>query len=201
MMHDYAIFNHSRSTMGRYLGVASFVLASTATSILATFSAFTGNFLLAGASVTSAVIYIGLHWLFNNHFWTFKRLDIPVINGLWVVRGETLHENGDVKYNWEGELDIHQKWEQISICIATKNSSSESYTATLLRKSGNKGESILHYSYTNNPHVDKFEELNSHKGYCEMVFNKDATSAEAAYFNSNGRRTFGKMYLTKKEMV
>jgi hypothetical protein len=201
MLHDYAIFNHSRTAIGRYLGILSFTFASTITSLLAIFSKLTGNTLLAGASITSALVYIGLHWLFNNHFWTFKRLNIPVINGIWTVRGETLNEDGTVKYNWKGEVDIEQNWEKISIALQTEKSSSESYTATLSRKSGNKKESILHYSYTNNPNIDEFEELNSHKGYCEMIFNKNATSAEAAYFNSNGRRTFGKMYLTKNEDI
>ncbi|MBF4405326.1 pancortin-3, partial [Vibrio anguillarum] len=33
----------------------------------------------------------------------------------------------------------------------------------------------------------------------ELVFNKDLNQGEAAYFNSNGRRTFGRMTLRKEQ--
>ncbi|MBU2895247.1 MULTISPECIES: hypothetical protein [Vibrio] len=198
-MHDYAIFNHSRSTIGRFLGVASFVLASGLTSGFAVLTAATGTTIFAGAGITSALVYIGLHWVFNQQFWRLKWFEIPDINGLWEVRGETLNEDGTVKYHWESELDISQKWEKILISQETTQSCSNSYTATLEKRNTTKGGSILHYSYKNTPKTGEFTELQNHTGYCEIKFDQDAKSGEAAYFNSNGRRTFGKMYLTKKE--
>lgn len=34
MMHDYAIFGHNRSSIGRWLGVASIVITGSVTSLL-----------------------------------------------------------------------------------------------------------------------------------------------------------------------
>lgn len=151
------------------------------------------------ATVSTAAIYFALHWVFNNYVWKkVPLLKIPDLNGVWSVRGETLSEDdGVIKYNWEAEIDIEQTWEKISINLKTKQSSSESYTATLAKKSGTRGGWVLHYSYSNSPDASQFHELNSHRGYCEVIFDKELTSGEAAYFNSNGRRTFGKMYLTR----
>lgn len=198
-MHDYAIFNHSRALIGRFLGIASFVLASAITSITAYLATLEGGALLAGASITSALIYLGLHWVFNHHVWRFKFLDIPDISGIWQVEGETLDEDGEVRFKWTGELDINQKWEKILISQETPKSHSKSYTATLEKSGKVKGGSILHYSYKNEPKTGQYNTLQNHTGYCEIKFDESAQTGEAAYFNSNGRRTFGRMYLTKKE--
>src|SRR5690606_35505152 len=124
---------------------------------------------------------------------------IPSISGVWSVKGETLNEDGSTKYNWDADIDIEQTGEEISITLKTAKSSNEGYTATLGRKPATKSGWTLHYSYANSPDTDQFHELNSHKGYCELVFNKELNQGEAAYFNSNGRRTCGKMSLRKEQ--
>lgn len=197
-MHDYAIFGHSRTTIGRYLGTFSVILTGLASSIILWLHQVDGLSFMAGATVSTAAVYFALHWFFNNYVWKVPLFKIPDLNGVWSVRGETLSEDdGVIKYNWEAEIDIEQTWEKISINLKTKKSSSESYTATLAKKSGTRGGWVLHYSYSNSPDASQFHELNSHRGYCEVIFDKELTSGEAAYFNSNGRRTFGKMYLTR----
>ncbi|WP_330543774.1 pancortin-3 [Aeromonas hydrophila] len=199
-MHDYAVFGHSRATIGRYLGTTSVILTGLISSIMLWVSQFDGLTFMATVTISTAALYFTLHWLFNNHAWKIPLFKIPDLNGVWLVRGETLsEEDGVVKYNWEAEIDIEQTWEKVSINLKTKQSSSESYTATLAKKSGTRGGWILHYSYSNSPDASQFHELNSHRGYCEVIFDKELTSGEAAYFNSNGRRTFGKMYLTRGE--
>ena len=198
-MHDYAIFNHSRATIGRYLGVCSFLFASTLTSFFAALFALTGSSLFVGAGVSSAVVYFVFHIIFNKKAWKIKWLDIPDINGVWSVKGQTLGEDEKVKYNWDGELDISQNWEKILIFQETKISESKSYTATLEKIPTNKGGSVLHYAYKNIPKVGNYTEVQCHTGFCEITFNKDATSATGSYFNCNGRRTFGTMSLIKKE--
>ncbi|ELM3750728.1 pancortin-3 [Aeromonas veronii] len=197
-MHDYAVFGHSRATIGRYLGTASVILTGLISSVILWLHQVDGFSFMAGATVSTAVVYFSLHWTFNNYVWKVPLFKIPDLNGVWSVRGETLSEDdGVIKYNWEAEIDIEQTWEKISINLKTKKSSSESYTATLAKKSGTRGGWVLHYSYSNSPDASQFHELNSHRGYCEVIFDKELTSGEAAYFNSNGRRTFGKMYLTR----
>lgn len=196
-MHDYAIFGHSRSTIGRWLGVASVIFTGTISSILVWLYHLTDIQAFSTAVITPALIYFSLHFLFNKYAWKIPFFSIPDISGTWLVQGETLNENGSVRYNWDAEIDIEQTWEKISITLKTSQSSSESYTATLGKKSGTKNGWILHYSYANNPDISQFHELNSHKGYCELMFSKNLNQGEAAYFNSNGRRTFGKMLLRK----
>jgi hypothetical protein len=197
-MHDYAVFGHNRATIGRWLGVASIVITGGISSVFLWAYQTTGIHAFAGAAVTTTAIYFGLHWLFDNFAWKIPFFKIPDLNGVWKVKGETLNEDGSIRYDWEAEIDIEQTWEKIAICLKTSKSESESYTATLGKKSGTKGGWILHYSYTNNPETGQYQELNSHKGYSELVFNKELNSGESAYFNSNGRRTFGKMHLTKE---
>ncbi|WP_393935145.1 Cap15 family cyclic dinucleotide receptor domain-containing protein [Aeromonas rivipollensis] len=200
-MHDYAVFGHSRATVGRYLGSLSVILTGLISSVILWLHQVEGLSFMSVATVSTAAIYFALHLVFNNYVWKkVPLLKIPDLNGVWSVRGETLSEDdGVIKYNWEAEIDIEQTWEKISINLKTKQSSSESYTATLAKKSGTRGGWVLHYSYSNSPDASQFHELNSHRGYCEVIFDKDLTSGEAAYFNSNGRRTFGKMYLTRGE--
>jgi hypothetical protein len=197
-MHDYAIFGHSRTSIGRWLGVVSVIITGALSSLFLWLYKATNIEAFATAIITPAIIYFILHYFFDKVAWRIPFFSIPDISGVWVVQGETLNEDGTTKYPWNAEIDIEQTWEKICISLKTSQSSSESYTATLGKKPGTKGGWVLHYSYTNNPDLGQFHELNSHKGYCELVFNKDLRLGEAAYFNSNGRRTFGKMNLKKE---
>ena len=196
-MHDYAIFGHSRATIGRWLGVSSIIFTGFISSLLVWLYQATQIEAFATAVITPAIVYFSLHYLFNKFAWKLPIFSIPDISGIWSVTGHTLNEDGTDKYRWDAEIDIEQTWEKICITLKTSQSESESYTATLGKRSGTKGGWILHYSYSNNPNADQFHELQSHKGYCELIFNKDLTQGIAAYFNSNGRRTFGKMVLGK----
>ena len=197
-MHDYAVFGHSRTTIGRWLGVASITLSGGVSSLIVWLQTLSGWAVFTGASLSAAAIYFILHLIFDRYAWKIPFFKVPDISGIWNVRGETLNEDGTVRYDWNAQIDIEQTWEKIAICLRTSQSSSESYTATISKKSGTNGGWVLHYSYTNNPEVDQFHELNSHKGYCEVLIDKDIGSGEANYFNSNGRRTFGKMHLSKE---
>lgn len=198
-MHDYAIFGHSRASIGRWLGVISVILTGATSSLLVWLYQATKIEAFTTAIITPAIVYFILHYLFNKYAWKIPYFSIPDINGVWAVVGETLNEDGGTRYNWNAEIDIEQTWEKICITLKTAQSSSESYTATLGKKPGTKSGWILHYSYTNNPNPDQYLELNSHKGYCELILDKNLKSGEAAYFNSNGRRTFGKMTVNKEK--
>lgn len=200
-LHEYAIFDHSRANIGRLLGITSMILASSITALLAGLYAKTEIPLFAGASVTSAIVYTGLHWAFNKFGWKQKLFqlfwEVPDLNGVWQIVGKTLDENDNVVHNWFGTLDIEQKWEKISISLKTETSQSFSYTATITKVPGNHGGWLLHYSYDNKPFTGNYKELNGHSGYCEAFFNVNLDSANASYFNSRGRNTFGSMTITK----
>jgi len=196
-MHDYAIFGHDRAGIGRWLGLIAILVAGGVAQLASLLSNMTGWEAFTKGSVTVGVVYFGLHWLFNKWIWKVQFFNIPDLNGVWKVDGRTLDEEGNNKYEWPAELDIEQNWKQISINIKTSKSQSESYTATLFKRSGVRGGWVLSYSYKNEPNLDQSHELSSHKGFCEIEFDKALKSAEGTYFNSGGRKTYGLMSLER----
>ncbi|URQ87043.1 hypothetical protein J8Z28_03870 [Pseudoalteromonas sp. SCSIO 43088] len=197
-MHDYAVFGHDRANIGRWLGFLAIVAAGGASQVLTWLGSTTGWEAFSKATVATGVVYLALHWLFNNILWKIKWFQIPNISGIWNINGQTLDENGNTKYEWPAKLDIEQNWKQISINIKTKSSQSQSYTATLSKRFGVRGGWILSYSYRNEPELEQSHELNSHKGFCELEIDKDLKIGKATYFNSNGRRTYGVMQLERE---
>lgn len=202
IMHDYAIFGHDRANIGRWLGILSLSIAGGISQLLMYATTITGWKIFTTGTITTGFVYFLLHFWFTNYAWKFNFFSIPNLNGSWKVKGKTLDENGDIKHSWQGELGITQNWNKILIHLKTKNSQSNSYTATLLKKHKPCGGWLLSYSYRNEPKLEQAHELNSHKGFCEIEIDEQLTKATADYFNSSGRRTFGTMSLSLiKEQV
>ncbi|EJG1669870.1 Cap15 family CBASS effector [Vibrio parahaemolyticus] len=199
-MHDYAIFGHDRASVGRWLGFGSILISGGINQFFIKLSAVSGWEAFTKGTVTVGIVYMVLHWLFNKWAWNkAPYIDIPDLTGIWEVDGKTLDESGNTKYPWEGELDIEQNWKQISVNVKTRKSRSKSYTATLMKRSGVRGGWVLSYSYKNEPNLDQIHELQGHKGYCEIEFNSELTHAEATYFNSGGRKTYGIMSIKRAQ--
>ncbi|MDD1794327.1 pancortin-3 [Enterovibrio sp. ZSDZ42] len=198
-MHDYAVFGHDRSSIGRWLGFTSIALSGGIAQLLAMLTDLTGFDAFAKATITTGVVYFVLHWLFNKWAWKIPFFEIPNLSGTWVVEGQTLQEDGTTKHHWNGTIGVEQTWKTVSIHLKTQNSQSISYTATLSKRFGPTGGWLLSYSYRNEPELEQSHELNSHKGYCEIEFDKDIKVGKASYFNSAGRRTFGIINLKKDE--
>jgi hypothetical protein len=196
-MHDYAVFGHDRSMIGRWLGVASIAVAGGISQLLAWTTNLTGIDAFTRATITTGAIYFALHWAFNKWAWKIPYFEIPNLNGTWALQGQTLNEDGSTRFDWDGEIGIEQNWKVISVHLRTKNSQSQSYTATLSKRHGPTGGWQLSYSYRNEPELEKCHELNSHKGYCEIEIDKNLSTGKASYFNSSGRRTFGTMTLRR----
>jgi hypothetical protein len=196
-MHDYAIFNHDRAKIGRWLGVISILIAGTISQILIEIYNLTGIEAFAKATITIGLIYFILHYAFNNYIWKLQFFKIPDLSGKWKVIGRTLNEDGTIKYEWTANIGIEQNWEKIIINLKTDTSQSFSQTATLEKQHG-LGSWLLSYSYKNEPKINQSHELNAHKGYCQIEFDTDITTGDASYFNNNGRRTFGQMQLIKE---
>jgi hypothetical protein len=195
-LHDYAVFEHNRSTIGRWLGFLAILIAGGVSSLLSFAENQTGMGIFS-ATITTGVIYGGLHYIFNRWIWRLPIFGIPNLSGIWAVTGKTLDENGATRYDWQAEIDIEQKWEKIVIHQETKKSESFSYTATLAKLGGTKERWQLSYSYSNTPNENQVHELNRHKGFCELIFQDKISSASGSYFNSNGRRSYGMMELNK----
>ena len=199
--HEYAIIGHKRSEIGRWLGAASVICAPLVTAAIA----WVGQWPMLTSSIQSkmvtftistGVIYAFLYWLFNRFGWRLldKVLGIPVLDGDWIVSGQSLDLDSNVRFEWNGTLSITQKWDRIAIELKTSQSSSYSETASILLK--HDGEAKLSYSYQNHPRQGEAE-LHKHQGFCELIFDAKLLTANGHYFNSMGRITFGRMSLRK----
>jgi len=195
-VHNYAIFGHDRAKIGRWLGVVSIAISGGMSQLLVHVYALTGIEAFTKATITTAVIYFILHWVFNKYIWKLPFFEIPNLSGKWEIVGKTLEEGGGVKYNWNAEIKIEQNWKEIINTLKTNKSQSYSQTATIEKRHGFGGW-LLSYSYKNEPLTEQYHELSSHKGYCQIEFDKDIVKGDASYFNNNGRRTFGIMKLVK----
>jgi hypothetical protein len=203
ILHDYAIIGHKRSEIGRWLGIASVVLAPVITSVVTWLSqsAFLIDSVqdkLTAFTLSTGLVYLILYWIFNHFGWKLldRLLNIPDLNGRWSVTGQTKNQDGTNRFEWEGEMIISQKWDRIAIELKTKQSGSYSETASVLVK--HDGESKLSYSYQNHPRSGEAE-LQKHQGFCELIFDVKRQKAEGHYFNSLGRYTFGHMVLVKEQ--
>lgn len=196
-MHDYGVFGHDRVNIGRWLGVCSIVVAGGISQLASWGASLSGVEAFLKATITTGAAYFLLHWFFNKYAWKIPFFKIANLTGVWEVQGKTLDEDGSIKFNWNAEIGIEQNWKQMAIHLKTPNSQSDSYTAILSQRHGPTGGWRLTYSYHNEPEVEDLHELNPHRGYCEIEFNRELTTAKASYFNSAGRRTFGAMILRK----
>lgn len=196
-MHEYGVSGHDRAGVGRWLGVASIIIASGLSQLFAFGASVTGWEAFAKAGATTGVVYFGLHYLFNKYIWKNGFFQIPDLNGTWNVDGQTLDAEGNMTYEWQAKLSMEQDWSKIAIHLETPKSVSNSYTATLHRRFGKKGTWLLSYSYRNEPGAENVHELSSHQGFCEIEFEPGCDGAKASYFNSGNRRTFGIMELSR----
>ncbi|MDD9158402.1 pancortin-3 [Aliivibrio sp. S4TY2] len=196
-MHDYAVFGHDRVTIGRWLGFAAITISGGLGQLFAWANNLTGIDAFTKASLTTGVIYLILHWVFNKWVWKIPVFEVPDLNGIWELEGTTLNEDGGERFKWTGNIGIEQNWKTILIHLKTANSQSSSYTATLSKRYGPTGGWLLSYSYRNEPELEQTHELSSHKGYCEIELDSKLTVGKASYFNSAGRRTFGIMHLKR----
>ncbi|MFY9259875.1 MAG: hypothetical protein WAO71_05120 [Gallionella sp.] len=196
-MHEYAIFGHDRSAIGRWIGAGAIVISGGLAHLVAWAENISGWEAFSKATITTGIVYWVLHYIFNKYAWKFLSDEIPDISGKWLAHGRTLAEDGSTRYEWCSEIGIEQNWKTILIHQKTKHSQSVSYTATILKKHGPTGGWLLSYSYRNEPEISMAHELNSHKGYCEIDFDTALKIAQASYFNSGGRRSFGTIELSR----
>ncbi|MGO4319826.1 hypothetical protein AB4Z23_28420, partial [Agrobacterium sp. MCAB5] len=85
-------------------------------------------------------------------------------------------------------------WDKIRIRLKTNTSASNSKSAALVKDEA-EGWRVF-YSYSNDPRIGETE-LSAHRGFAEIVFDKDLMAGDGEYFNGHGRYTFGTMKLEK----
>jgi hypothetical protein len=204
--HEYSVVGHSRTTVGRYLGMAAAAVAAASASLsVALADAFTSLGLtgweqqVGAVSITAALAYAGIHWGFNKFGWKQACwfMQFPNIDGVWECKGETWSEDGAAPAEWSGSVTVSQTWEKLRVHLRTKQSSSNSVSAALVPEPD--GSWMLLYSYRNEPRIGEPAEMKPHLGYCEMRFAPDLRHADGDYFNVRGRRTAGRMTLTRRD--
>lgn len=202
LSHEYAVIGHSRVVWGRYLGTVAGLIASACSAAgVAGFKLAqelglgeTGQVVLW--PVTAAVIFPFAHFAFNRWVWRWRQvsalLKIPDLNGEWSCRGATTSVIPNQE--WEGVVTIDQSWEKIVVHLKTGTSSSHSISAALVYEP-RIGYRLM-YNYRNSPRIGE-NELASHVGFCEFIFDEKLTSAEGEYFNNHGRVTSGRIVLNR----
>ena len=206
-LHEYALLGLNRTNIGRYLGAAGGFIAATFTMVGAAVFQLADKLgwsqWLPGTAllpITAIPAYAIGHWAFDTWLWKLwivrLWLKVPNLEGKWHCNGETRDLDGNVTYNWTATVTIAQTWEKIRVSLNTGQSQSRSVAAALLYEPG-IGYRLM-YSYRNEPRTGE-PELRPHRGYCEIIFSDDLKTAEGDYFNNNGRVTFGRMALTRKD--
>lgn len=202
--HEYSVVGHRRSVVGRWLYVAAAALASAFTAAgvaianlaaVVDLSPSAQSFLVA--PISAAAVFALVHFAFSKWGWRLlcRFAQLPDISGRWACEGQTVDDSGAVAFQWKGLVTITQDWEKIRVVLKTSQSGSYSVAASLLPEGA--GHWMLMYSYRNEPRQGE-PELKGHIGYCELHFAADRQSAEGDYFNARGRRTAGRMSLTRE---
>jgi hypothetical protein len=205
--HEYALLGGmNRAKVGRYLSVAAAsISALVMLGLLTLWDAakalgLPSNIPPAILSLIGAgTIFTVLYWFLDNHAWRWAPLGgwlkAPDLSGAWACEGITLNPDGSTQFNWSGTITIIQSWDKIRVRLKTSTSGSNSLAAALVCDEAD-GFRLL-YNYRNDPKAGQ-PELQSHRGFAELVFSHDRQSAEGEYFNGQGRFTFGTMRLIKE---
>lgn len=203
--HEYSVGGHRRSTIGRYLGIVATVFVSLLPAVGIGLSELIAKVGLPEWSkffvvipLTASLTYTALYWFFNKYGWRPLSLfaQVPNISGEWDCAGQTIGEDGQVTFDWSGELTISQTWEKIRVKLETKSSISHSLSVALIPEPD--GCWMLMYSYQNTPKVG-YNNLNAHIGYAEIRCKKDLKTGNGEYFTAKGRGTAGRMTFTRRK--
>jgi hypothetical protein len=138
---------------------------------------------------------------FDRWFWRWRwfskifRINVPDLTGEWQVEGKSSHEAGK---DFKGKAIIKQTWTQISICLKTEQSRSESFAAYL---STHKclGPTLF-YHYTNSPKAHAPETMSPHLGTAVLTLEEDDESGvrmEGEYYTGRGRQNYGSLTFTR----
>ena len=204
--HEYALLGGiNRAKVGRYLSVAAAAISALVMlCVLALWDVAKAlglppNIPPAVLSLIGAgSIFTVLYWFLDRHAWKWAPvggwLKAPDLSGEWDCQGTTLAPDGSVAFEWSGTIKIVQSWDKIRVRLTTSTSGSNSLAAALVCDEAD-GFRLL-YNYRNDPRVGE-PELQTHRGFAELVFSPDRSTAEGEYFNGDGRFTFGTMKLVK----
>lgn len=199
-MHDYSIDQHPKQKIIFGLSFLAIVVAPWINRLL---SLLSDQIPFISSPVVSSIpvfgLFMGIFWLFDNKLWKHefirRFLLVPDLNGKWKVHGRTVSKEGEaVSIDWSGELSITQSWSKMVMRLVTKTSTSESKSASIVRKEGD-GYHVT-YHYENRPNVDSANLL-FHIGTAEIKFDASCQNGSGFYYTSKERTTTGSMKLER----
>ncbi|RFB78660.1 Cap15 family cyclic dinucleotide receptor domain-containing protein [Methylovirgula sp. 4M-Z18] len=206
MEHEYTVLGGvSRVKVGRYLSlIAAGISASTVFVLLwavdlAKRLGLPANLPPSILSLVGAgAVFTLLSWFLNRYAWKWtplgQLLKVPDLSGEWMCQGETIASAGNPGGQWQAKITIVQSWDKIRVRLKTHQSGSNSESAALVCDEADGYR--LFYSYRNYPKIGEAD-LASHRGFAEIIFDKNLRSADGEYFNGHGRYTFGTMKLQR----
>lgn len=140
------------------------------------------------------VFWILYEWydrrLWRIRIWFLHLSEIPDLEGTW---------KGSIRARDHGERKavvlIRQRWAEISIALATTESSSQSSIASLCLNRG--PEAILSYEYLNQPYALGAETMHMHRGFADLRIVSANDKLEGEYYSGRDRENFGTITLQK----
>jgi hypothetical protein len=141
--------------------------------------------------------YGGLLALFDRVLWrtAFGRLSglshAPNLSGRW--DGQITTSFDDFGGPYPATLEIDQTWTRMSIRLSTKNSSSQSEAASLVRESGIA--TILSYLYLSEPRPGAIGTMQTHRGTARLALASEnhELRLRGEYYTGRGRVNVGEM--------
>lgn len=191
-MHPYAIQPNNRKKIHLFIAVISIIIVYVIDRILNA-----QNFQLPWWIDAPGVfgLYGLIYTWFNNNLWksrVFEKLKViktPDLNGKWQGIIKTSYDKFSEEF--KAEIDIFQKWEQISIDLKTDKSKSHSLIAALKIKKDRKA--VLTYEYLNEPFAGTPERLHMHYGSVKLELNIENNTLKGEYYTGRDRQTYGTM--------
>jgi len=203
--HEYSVVGHSRSKIGMWISFAAGLIAGGLVVGVGLLLALAEDRGLIDVPeivfwpLTGAAVFGALFLLFDRSGWRWKGVrtvvGIPDISGSWDLEGKSYDQDNEPQWDWEGKIEITQRYERIFVWLKTAQSQSHSVSAAILPE-GRAGFRLI-YSYRNQPKPGDAE-LQAHIGHCDLLFAPDLQVAEGSYFNGGGRFTHGTMNLKRR---
>ncbi len=193
-MHQYSTDSNERLRVPLWLAFISLFAAWGLHALLVRLN-FTPHFLIDVPSF--AGFYYIFHELFDKKLWRFpifRRLGlikVPFIAGKW--DGNIITSFDEHESKKPATIQIKQTWLEIKITLETKDSISNSETASIITKIPDVAR--ISYEYINEPKVQAVSSMQIHRGVArhdyQIIEANEVLNGD--YYTGRGRSTFGSL--------
>lgn len=194
-MHAYATNIAGKHRFAFWIALISASIAAGVGGVLSLIADWLG---ITAGSVSAMGVFALLWGSLDNYLWKHPwarlLLLVPDLNGDWKCEARTTRKGSEeVDWPWDATITITQSWSKLLVRMERGQSGSKSLAASLYQE-GDRYRLIYHYQ--NDPKAGEHE-LKVHTGLTDLLFARDANSAEGRYFTDGDRVTVGEMRLTR----